>query len=401
MSSKRSISKKVRSALFTALCAGLIVSSAHQSASAADSPENETSGSPSVNTFLERFAWGADIVTVIQGSINNSSNWKRMPGYPTRHDTIKLQMVSDIWLETQLWQGATAFARIEAADGSGLSRHTDGLTGTNDNVKDFDEKIAEVWIEQSLFDERLVITLGKLDPAAYFDTNEVANDERSQFLSSQFVNSLAFDSPEYAYGARVSVSPLKWLSLSGGVFEDGRKFANLSSKRFSIAELAVMPEMFGRPGTYRMHVWHNNTNHEKLRNPQKNKESGTGFGISFDQYLTEEVCVFARWGKQSSDIYEAQQVWSLGFQVAGSAWTRPDDVFGLAYGRAVLSNAYRDTLRGDNIRTADEGRFEVYYKFQLNEYISLSPDLQVAHNLTGARKANTVTIFGLRMHIAL
>jgi len=401
MSTKKQIGRKVRTALLAAVCTGMIFSSGAQSAWSADIPESNAPGSPSVDSFLDRFDWGFEAVTVMQGSINNNRNWKRVPGYPTRHDKVKLQIISDIWLEAQLWQGATAFARIEAADGTGLSRQTDGLTGTNDNVKDFSEKIAELWIEQALFDDRLVITLGKLDPFEYFDANEVANDERSQFLSNQFVNSLAIDSPEYAYGARISVTPLEWLSLSGGVFEDGRKFASLSRKRFSIAELAVMPELLGRPGTYRVYAWHNSTNHEKLRSPEKRKESGTGFGVSFDQYLTDDVCVFARWGKQSSDIYEAKQAWSLGFQVAGNAWKRPDDVFGLAYGRAVLSNAYRDTLRGDDIRTADEGRIEAYYKFQLNEYISLSPDIQVAHNLTGARRANTVTILGLRMHIAL
>jgi carbohydrate-selective porin OprB len=41
---------------------------------------------------------------------------------------------------------------------------------------------------------------------------------------------------------------------------------------------------------------------------------------------------------------------------------------------------------------------EVYYSFYINEHIAISPDLQVVHNLTGANKANTVTIFGLRLH---
>ncbi|MBM4310065.1 MAG: carbohydrate porin [Deltaproteobacteria bacterium] len=351
--------------------------------------------------FFERFTFGLEAVTVLQGSVNNNHNWKRVPGYPTRHDREKLQVLTDLKLEARLWQGASALARVEAADGTGLSRQAGGLTGVNDNVKDFDEKVAEFWIEQALFDERLVITLGRLDPFAYFDTNEVANNERGQFLSSQFVNSLAIDSPEYAYGARITVTPLAWIALSAGVFEDGRKFANISKDRLSIGELAVMPELLGRAGTYRIYAWHNSSDHEKLRNPQNNNESGTGFGISFDQYLTDNVCAFARWGRQSSDIYEAKQAWSLGVQVAGSAWQRPDDVFGLAYGRAVPGGAFRDQLRADAIRTADEGRIEAYYNFKLNKHIFISPDIQVAHNLTGARKANTVTTFGLRLHVVL
>jgi carbohydrate-selective porin OprB len=353
------------------------------------------------HVLFDRFTFGLETVTVLQGSINNNHNWKRVPGYPTRHDSLKLQFLTDIMFEARLWQGASALARVEAADGTGLSRQAGGLTGVNDNVKDFDEKLAEFWIEQALFDERLVITLGRLDPFAYFDTNEVANNERGQFLSTQFVNSLAIDSPEYAYGARITVTPLEWISLSGGIFEDGKKFANISKDRLSIAEIAVMPGLFGRDGTYRIYAWRNSTDHEDLRNPADSNESGTGFGLSFDQYLSNDICVFVRWGRQSSDIYETKQAWSLGFQVAGSAWQRPDDVFGMAYGRAVLGGAFRDQLRAGDIRTADEGRIEAYYNFKLNKHISISPDIQVAHNLNGARKANTVTIFGLRLHVVL
>ncbi len=402
MASKKTIGEKIHDALIAAVCAGILTSGAGlQAAWSADLLASDASAVQSGNGFFDRFDVGLDAVAVMQGSTNNNRNDKRVPGYPTRHDSIKLQVLTDIMIEARLWPGATALLRVEAADGTGLSRQAGGLTGVNDNVKDFDEKVAEFWIEQAFFNERLLITLGRLDPFAYFDTNAVANDERGQFLSSQFVNSLAIDSPEYAYGARISIVPLTWLAVSAGVFEDGRKWANISNNRLCIAEIAVMPELFGQAGTYRVYAWHNSTDHAKLRNPLRRNESGTGFGLSVDQYFTDEVCVFARWGAQSSDIYELQQAWSLGFQVGGRAWQRPDDVFGLAYGRAVLSSAFRDGLRADTVRTADEGRIEAYYNFRLNEHISISPDIQVAHNLTGSRKATTVTIFGLRLYVSL
>jgi carbohydrate-selective porin OprB len=128
--------------------------------------------------------------------------------------------------------------------------------------------------------------------------------------------------------------------------------------------------------------------------------SGKGFGISFDQYLTDDVCVFTRWGAQDRAIYEVRQSWSLGFRVTGTAWRRPDDEFAFAYGRASLSGGMREQLRGDGIRTAAEGRMEAYYSCRLNEYVSVSPDVQVVHGLAGADDANTVTILGLRVHVA-
>ena len=162
-----------------------------------------------------------------------------------------------------------------------------------------------------------------------------------------------------------------------------------------------MPQFLGREGAYRFHVWHNSSDHEKLKDASQDSESGSGFGLSFDQYFTDDACVFARWGRQSSDIYEVRQAWSVGFSVAGNPWNRPDDVFGLAYGRGGLSDSYRDQQRGDGISPADEGRMEAYYSFYINKHFAISPDIQVVHNPTGAAKANTVTIFGLRLQFTM
>lgn len=367
----------------------------------ASADETPPRAADTVNGFFERLQPGMEFVGVAQASLYNNHNYKRVPGFPTRHDRAKLQVLADVFLEARLWKDAIAFVRAEAADGDGLSRQAGGFTGVNDNVKTYDTKLPELWIEQAFLGERLAITLGKLDPFAYFDTNEAANDERAQFLSSQFVNSLAIDSPEYAYGVRIRYVPAAWLAVGAGVFEDGRKFANIFKNRFSIAEIAFMPEPYGLPGTYRFYGWHNSSDHEKLKNTARKNESGSGFGLSFDQYFTDEVCLFARWGTQSSDLYEVRQAWSFGFFVEGNAWARPDDVFGLAYGRGVLSGAYRDQLRAESISPADEGRVEAYYLFRLNDHCAVSPDVQVVHNLTGAGRANTAAEFGLRLHILL
>ncbi len=358
-------------------------------------------GVESGNNLFDRFDFGLEVVSVLQSSVNNNHNYKRVPGYPTRHDRTKLQTIADVSLEARLWEGASAFCSFEAVEGSGLDRQAGGLTGVNDNAKAYDTKFAEFWLEQSLFDERVVVTLGKLDMGAYFDSNAVANDERTQFLSNQFVNSLTLDAPDYGYGARIGFLPFEWLSFGVAVIEDGHKWANIVKDRFSIAEASFLPQFLGREGAYRVYGWHNSSDHEKLKDASRNNESGSGFGLSFDQYLTDDTCVFARWGRQSSDIYEVEDAWSAGFSVVGNPWNRPDDVFAMAYGRGGLTDDYRDQLRGDDIRTAAEGRMEVYYSFYINEHFTISPDIQVAHNLIGAQKANTVTVFGLRLHCKL
>lgn len=391
--SREVLNKVIAGTLFFLICGTSVC------AAAAD----ETAGGPLGldKEFFDRFELGFEVVSVLQSSVKNNHNYKRVPGYPTKHDRTKLQSIADVSVAARLWENATAFFSYEVVEGSGLDRQAGGLTGVNDNAKAYDDKFAEFWLEQSLFDERLVVTLGKLDFGAYFDTNAVANDERSQFLSNQFVNSPTIDAPDYGYGVRVAFVPLEWLSLSAAVLEDGHTWANIAEERFSIAEIAFMSQILGRAGTYRFYAWHNSTDHEKLKNAAKDSESGSGYGLSFDQYLTEDTCVFARWGRQSSDIYELRQAWSVGFSVVGNPWKRPNDVFAMAYGRGGSSDAYRDQLRDDAIGTADEGRMEAYYSFYINEHFVISPDIQVVHNLTGASKANTVTIFGLRLQCTL
>lgn len=351
--------------------------------------------------FSEQVGFGFEFVTVLQGSVNNNHSYKRVPGYPTKHDRLKLQSTADVSLKALLWKDATAFVRYEVVEDRGISRQAGGLTGANDNAKGYEDKLAEFWIEQSLFGESLVLTLGKLDPFASFDTNAAANDERGKFLSNQFVNSLTIDSPDYAYGARIGYQPLAWLVFNAGVFEDGHGYTNIAKDRLAIAEVGFMPQFFGLDGTYRSTIWHNSTDHEKLMNPARNSESGSGYGLNFDQYFSEGVCVFARWGVQSSGIYELRQAWSVGFSVAGRPWNRTSDTFAMAYGRGGLSDAYRDWQRGDGVSPADEGRMEAYYSFYINEHFAIGPDIQVVHNLTGASKANTVTIFGLRLQCML
>ena len=77
--------------------------------------------------FVDRFTFGLEMSSVFQGTLKNSHNWKRVPGYPVKNDDMKLQFASDVMLEARLWQGATAFIKVEAGKGRGLSGHAGGF----------------------------------------------------------------------------------------------------------------------------------------------------------------------------------------------------------------------------------------------------------------------------------
>ena len=98
----------------------------------------------------------------------------------------------------------------------------------------------------------LVLSVGKLDPTAYFDANDFANNERSQFLANIFVNNPALEfggSPDfYSPGARATYSPTDAIGLTVAAFEGDGDFSSSFDRPFLFAEADFKAEPLGRPG---------------------------------------------------------------------------------------------------------------------------------------------------------
>ena len=187
---------------------------------------------------------------------------------------------------------------------------------------------------------------------------------------------------------------------SGTEYEEHNELSGLSFGRIEFIQQVFKLDVEGLQGNYRFYGWHNSGEHEKLKNPRRAHKSGKGFGLSFDQQLSQNVTAFCRFGQQGSDVYEIQRSWSTGFQVSGAVWGRDEDMLGLAYGRADTTGAYRDLLRADGFRTTKaEDRAEAYYLYQLNEHLALSPDFQWVDGLGGSARADSVTIMGIRAQL--
>jgi carbohydrate-selective porin OprB len=295
-----------------------------------------------------------------------------------------------------------ALLYLEAGEGEGLNSEAGGLTGVNFDAlaDDADVQVSEIWYEHRFFSDKLVATIGKLDVTRWLDANEVANDERSQFLSDQFVNNIAVDWPDYSYGARMSCYPNDLFEINLAYVEADGDFEDLFDDNLMIGEVAFKPKFGDLQGNYRFYAWRNTGEHQKLRAPWRTDKTGEGVGISFDQQLSENITAFCRYGQQHDDVYAARRAWSLGFQVAGSAWGRNNDMFGLAYGAAETSGAYRNVIRDAGFGTTPaESRIEAYYRYQLNDHIAISPDVQWVDGLMGASNADAITILGVRAQL--
>ena len=147
-----------------------------------------------------------------------------------------------------------------------------------------------------------------------------------------------------------------------------------------------------------------------------------GFGVNAEQPLADAGAtgVFLRWGwndghTESFAFTEVEQVATLGGQLAGSHWQRPDDRLGLALVSEALSAGHRDYLTaggagfllGDGRLTyGREQILEAYYRLQFvwpqqagPVRWQVGPDFQYVRNPGYNRDRGPVRFWAARVHV--
>jgi uncharacterized protein (UPF0335 family) len=275
--------------------------------------------------------------------------------------------------------------------------------------------------------QKLELTFGKMMVFNFFDQNEVAGDETTQFLNAAFVaNSLLDAGGEVGADANgfqpgVIASYLNerndaepW-RLSLGVFGAGDTASNYQDTADSpmvIAQAEKTLKLFdGRTGNYRLYVW---TRKDVPRFTDATSERHTGFGLSLDQQLSDGFKLFGRYGQLISGKLPIKRVLALGAEVSGSYWARADDVVGVGAGWLWASHAYRRVGGEGYLSKASyesgnpdfsftpsgtERVAEIYYRFRVSPQLSISPDVQWIQRGGANRDADPVTVIGLRANV--
>jgi len=359
-------------------------------------------------SLVEGLDISADATMIVQGT-NNANN--AADDANRKISRTDASYSTDITIGKEFKDfGGKAFLHLENGQGNGLE---DDLTLYSNVNRDVDDdanvRVTEAWYEQGLFKDRAVVTFGKLDPTVYFDNNEVANDETTQFLGRIFRNSPTIEFPDNTAGARFAYIPTEWIELDYGLFNGNsehwdRMFDNL----FNVGQVTFKTKLFNLPGNYRFYGWNNNMYHTKWLDDTKTKENAYGFGLSFDQKANDIVTLFTRYGWQNPEVYNPgitatgdlnyslEQSWSAGFQFEGKPWGRENDIVAFAIGQIFPSDDYKEAT-GRLGKT--EGHLEAYYKIYFNKHLSISPDFQYIWNPFGkdiADDTDGVFVGGMR-----
>lgn len=247
---------------------------------------------------------------------------------------------------------------------------------------------------------RVELTLGKIDPFGFFDGNSVADDESEQFLNLAFIHNPLLDaggdigvgehgaSPGLRVAYVSDVNGGNHVTASMGLFGagEGADFMDSFDQPMAIGQVEYAGKTFGGlEGAYRLYGW---SNGNALKLDGVTKERHTGWGVSLDQRVTGHITLFGRLGFSTRGEVNFDRAYTFGAQIDGGLWGRQNDRIGLAAGWLKASD--ESGLRGT------EKPLELYYAWQVNEHIQLSPSVQWIRQPGGDVSADKVTVWGLR-----
>jgi high affinity Mn2+ porin len=297
------------------------------------------------------------------------------------------------------------------------------------------QNIMSVPVTQS----RLVVTAGKLSLGDVFDFNSYANNQRIQFINKMFVNNLAYDFAQdvrgYDYGAALALVEPKF-SIRAGSFavptSPGSTGVTYGSKshgdQIEVDLYPTVVKWANAPMAVRILAFRNQGFMGQYADALASALPGTapdlsgarmpgtvrtGYGINLGQSLADDgntgLFFRAGWadGNVEAESYsEADTSFSIGGQLAGARWRRPDDNIGFAVGTSGISSIHQKYLgagglglsAGDGaLRYGTESVAEFYYLLQQNDWTQWSFNVQYLLNPGFNRDRGPATVLSLRL----
>lgn len=268
---------------------------------------------------------------------------------------------ADLFFTARLAQNTVFFADVVGFSGSTPDEERPNgllaLNGYGARLDDPDEvNLREAWIQTQLFDQRLTLVGGRLDLTNYFDSNAVANDETTQFISDPLVVNPMLGLSSNGAGLTAIYDTSGPFTFKVGVQQSSEDARSLSESIYSLGEVGLRARPFGLlEGNYR--VWY-----------RRDNSSGTtqdGYGLSFDQRVSQSLSLFARYGRADA-LTGHDQFYSGGFQLRQGWVFNPEDAWGLGFARIKLDDNSRESVT------------ELYYNLHLAQKLRLTGHLQYA-----------------------
>lgn len=373
------------------------------------------------------------------------------------HQESKHTLSFTLFMGHSLWEGSAIYFDPECTQGEGLSdtlgiagfpngegsrassktpqydtarlfiRQVINLGGSQAKVEDDENQVA-----QSIDENHLTFTVGKMSATDVFDGNSYSHDPRTQFLNWALVDDGAWDYPADAKGYTGGFTAewaLPTRTLRWGLFMEPEVANELPlddrvDKAFGqVFEWEERYSKGGRQGALRALVFWNRAHmglyEAALEGPyppdvtlSRQYRSKAGAGLNFEQELADGVGVFARAGfndgrTETWAYTEIDQTLSAGVSISGKRWSRAGDTLGIAGVASGLSSDHRRYLEaggygfiiGDGrLNYEPEEILETYYNLKAFKWLTIAADYQFVENPGYNHDRGPVNIFAVRIH---
>jgi high affinity Mn2+ porin len=308
-------------------------------------------------------------------------------------------------------------------------RQTFGLGGETEKLDDGRNQVAE-----TVDVDRIILSVGKFAADDFFDDNAYSHDTRSQFMNWALWESAAWDYPAdvvgYTAGFVAEWNTKNWM-LHYGIFmeptvSNGPTLDDhIMDAHGQILQFDQRYSWGGLSGTFRPFVFWNearmgsyaladaNASDPNALYETRAYRSKVGFGVSWDQQLTQDLGAFVRlsWddGRTESFAFtEVDRSAAVGLSEGGAPWGRKDDVLGVAvvvngivgtHQAYLASGGEEGLILGDGaLNYGPEEVLEAYYSIAVAKWLSISPDFQYAEHPGYNRDRGPVPLYALRVH---
>lgn len=348
--------------------------------------------------FLEELTIGGGITLNLQ-NLQNANKAEDGDGNPLdENKTPTLGQYSvDLTIEKKFDDNNTAFIHLETGKGD-INYYLNSVAGVNRDADDSGVvSVTEAWFEHK-FTDKFAVTAGIIDPTGAVDDNAYANDETTQFIGSMFRNAANIGFSDNAFGVKATYETD--FADFAVQYIDASDYKDITRNGFASAQVNFKPGFIDeKEGNYRIYGWTNTNDTDKLDGTGEGKDKNYGLGLSLDQQFSDIFGAFARYGWSRGDIDDgiyASSTWSLGLQATVKGIGN-EDVVAIACGQVIPSSEYKDNV---NENAKSENHLEVYYSWNVTDYLSITPDFQMVENPFYNEDDDTAYVGSIRMQIS-
>ncbi|HSR11958.1 MAG TPA: carbohydrate porin, partial [Thermodesulfobacteriota bacterium] len=286
---------------------------------------------------------------------------------------------------------------------------------------------------------RLTLTAGNFASTDVFDYNRYSpHDPSNYFFNWALMDAGAWDFPAdvrgYSWGFSLDWTWDEWSARIGSFLvansPNGKYFdMQIGKANGNVAEFEHRHKWGEREGAVRLLLFANRAfmgsyrdalnldpHDPDLSRTRKPGRVKYGIASSADQQITRDLGVFLRlgWNNGATESWmftEIDQSLAFGASLMGRSWNRPRDRIGLAYIMNGLSRDHRDYIAaggsgfilGDGrLNYSPEQIVEAYYSLGiLKSYSNVTFDVQQVWNPGYNRDRGPVTVFGMRLNLAI